>query len=725
MSLIERKTSALENELYATDVISGDDHELRILGNLVLAIRRNFWLVACLALLAAAGAYIAASMIEDRYTASSRVKLNTRVTTDVQFTPGGPELPINLASLESELEVMRSSDLIEASIFELELLERPADQNDEAAQAAFEDDLAELISNIADSRTIEQVGTTSAVFEISVTNADPALAASLANAIGEQYLQRQTLEKIRTLERAQAWLSERTLQIQTQITELVKQQETHVIESPFSPEESATIRAQRQIGERQLTNKQADLRDLEGLIVQIEALLRNGAFEGAAAVLPGQSAQLQEALAQLSDDPTDDQLQRVQDEMDAALAVLKDRSAILQDDIISTELSLADLRAKQEIQALHDGEARQIENEIAVTQAIYQDFVSELSRRTEQTDFLDSDGRIIEFARAPRTPSEPNETLLSVVAFLGVMTLGFFAAMLFELGNRRLRTTREYEETCSADLRGVLPDLGREKSLVIKILNGEAYRKFPALYAFARKLRVSALASERHLDGGLPISETYQRDTEAESPVDLELPNRQGKILAGASSVLGEGQSTSLLALAQVLAEAGENVVLVDADFWNSNYSNRFAKLTSGRVVNWGTKSYLCDSGTPRLKILPAKPSGLTEDARRDLAGFFGSKECEAILADLASRFDRVIIDTPPLLDVVDTVALLSHADQVIFFSRWKSTKKSLVQNSIRLLDDVSIRPAFCVATCVKLRELSRYGDTTLAHLNRSASGAS
>ena len=107
------------------------------------------------------------------------------------------------------------------------------------------------------------------------------------------------------------------------------------------------------------------------------------------------------------------------------------------------------------------------------------------------------------------------------------------------------------------------------------------------------------------------------------------------------------------------------------------------------------------------------------------MAGFFGSKECEAILADLANRFDRVIIDTPPLLDVVETVALLSHADQVIFFSRWKSTKKSLVQNAIRLLDDVSIRPAFCVATCVKLRELSRYGDTTLAHLNRSASGAS
>jgi len=721
MSLVERKAGLLENELYATDIVGGDNQELRILSNLLLAARRHFWLILILAMLAAAGAFFATSMVEDRFTASSRVKLNTRITTDVQFTPGGPDLPINIASLESELEVMRSSDLIEASIFDLELIERPANPEDEAAQSAFKDELEALISKIRDNRIIEQVGTTSAVFEISVTDTDPFLASALANALGRQYLQRQTLEKIRTLERAQGWLSERTLQIQTQITELLKQQETYIIESPFSPEESATIRAQRQIGERQLANKESDLREIDSSISRIETLSRIGQFVDAAALLPAQSERLEATLIQVASNPSADLLQIVRNEINAGLAVLKDRSATLQQEIISSELTLADLRAKQDIQAIHDGQARQIENEIAVSQAIYLDFVSELSRRTEQTDFLDSDGRIIEFARPPRTPSEPNEVLLSFVTFVGVMTLGLLTALVLEMANRKLRTTLEYEEACGTDLRGVLPDLGRDNNVVAKILSGEASRKFQSLNAFARKLRVCVLAAERHSSSSISSKDRFKPDSKVAPAVGQVLPHRHAKILAGASSVLGEGQSTSLLALAQVLAEAGESVVLVDADFWNSAYSDQFTQKTPGRVINWGNKSFLCDSGTPGLKILPARSGTSRTETRRDLAAFFGSKECDAILSDLATQFDRVIIDTPPLLEVVDSVSLLSHADQVIFFARWKSTKKALVQNAIRLLDDVSIRPTFCVATCVKLGELSRYGDTTLSHLNRSA----
>jgi len=721
MSLVERKAGLLDNELYATDIVGGDNQELRILSNLLLAARRHFWLILILAMLAAAGAFFATSMVEDRFTASSRVKLNTRITTDVQFTPGGPDLPINIASLESELEVMRSSDLIEASIFDLELIERPANPEDEAAQSAFKDELEALISKIRDNRIIEQVGTTSAVFEISVTDTDPFLASALANALGRQYLQRQTLEKIRTLERAQGWLSERTLQIQTQITELLKQQETYIIESPFSPEESATIRAQRQIGERQLANKESDLREIDSSISRIETLSRIGQFVDAAALLPAQSERLEATLIQVASNPSADLLQIVRNEINAGLAVLKDRSATLQQEIISSELTLADLRAKQDIQAIHDGQARQIENEIAVSQAIYLDFVSELSRRTEQTDFLDSDGRIIEFARPPRTPSEPNEVLLSFVTFVGVMTLGLLTALVLEMANRKLRTTLEYEEACGTDLRGVLPDLGRDNNVVAKILSGEASRKFQSLNAFARKLRVCVLAAERHSSSSISSKDRFKPDSKVAPAVGQVLPHRHAKILAGASSVLGEGQSTSLLALAQVLAEAGESVVLVDADFWNSAYSDQFTQKTPGRVINWGNKSFLCDSGTPGLKILPARSGTSRTETRRDLAAFFGSKECDAILSDLATQFDRVIIDTPPLLEVVDSVSLLSHADQVIFFARWKSTKKALVQNAIRLLDDVSIRPTFCVATCVKLGELSRYGDTTLSHLNRSA----
>jgi|GEM_PF-7103206 len=724
MSVIDRKTNSLESELHARDLVGGGDEELRILGCIVLAVRRNFWIVAFIALIAAAGAYIAASLVEDRFTASAQVKLNTRVEPNVQFTLGGPDLPINLASLESELEVMRSTDLIEASIFELDLIERPMDTENPETMAQFEQELEQLITTIRDNRVIEQIGTNSAVFEISVTNTDPTLAARLANSLAGQYLDRQTLDKVRTLERSQGWLAERSEQVQSQVTDLLQQQETFVIESPFSPEEAATITAQRRTGQRRLSALYSDLNALDDRISRIEALNMDGQFQTAAELLASQGPQLTENLAQFAANPTSGQQQAINTEISEGAAQLVEERSALHASISDTESLLADLRAKQELQAIHDGQVRQIEHEIAVAQAIYQDFVSELSRRTEQTDFLDSDGRIIEYARPPRTASAPNETLLSVAAFVVVMCLGIIAVMFSEVGNRKLRTTREYEDACGTDLRGVFPHLGPNKGMLSGTLDGLASVKFPALYTAARKLRLSVLATQDRSRRSLGADDQINPYSESEPAAIGQEPyllRRRAHVLAGASAVAGEGQSTSLLALAQAFAESGESVVLVDGDFWNSPYRDRLDRPTSGGSVNWGTDGRLFDSGIQGLQILPARLENPSAELRRDISAFLNSNECEKVFADLANRFDRIIIDAPTVLEVMDSVTLLSLADQVIFFSRWKATDKAMVLSAMRVLDDVSIRPVFCVATLVRLQQVARYGDPTLSYFNRGA----
>ncbi|HNP15481.1 MAG TPA: hypothetical protein PKI99_03355, partial [Terrimesophilobacter sp.] len=57
--------------------------------------------------------------------------------------------------------------------------------------------------------------------------------------------------------------------------------------------------------------------------------------------------------------------------------------------------------------ARRDAETKRIENDIAVSEAIYQDFMTQLSRRTEQREYLDADARVISLARPPFRPSEP------------------------------------------------------------------------------------------------------------------------------------------------------------------------------------------------------------------------------------------------------------------------------------------------------------------------------
>jgi hypothetical protein len=56
----------------------------------------------------------------------------------------------------------------------------------------------------------------------------------------------------------------------------------------------------------------------------------------------------------------------------------------------------------------------------------------------------------------------------------------------------------------------------------------------------------------------------------------------------------------------------------------------------------------------------------------------------KALVADLKKSFDYVVIDTPPVGPVVDSVIVAALADKAIFVVRWASTSRELVQTAIQ-----------------------------------------
>ena len=66
------------------------------------------------------------------------------------------------------------------------------------------------------------------------------------------------------------------------------------------------------------------------------------------------------------------------------------------------------------------------------------------------------------------------------------------------------------------------------------------------------------------------------------------------------------------------------------------------------------------------------------------------TKRFEAVLAELAKRFDRVILDSPPLQAVTDAVVLSKLADGVIIVVRASKTLREEVKRSARQIRDVN-----------------------------------
>ncbi len=61
-----------------------------------------------------------------------------------------------------------------------------------------------------------------------------------------------------------------------------------------------------------------------------------------------------------------------------------------------------------------------------------------------------------------------------------------------------------------------------------------------------------------------------------------------------------------------------------------------------------------------------------------------GSVAMRQLIDELESRYDLVILDTPPVLPVSDSLVLLRHVDKAVFLVRWGSTKREAVLAGIR-----------------------------------------
>lgn len=160
------------------------------------------------------------------------------------------------------------------------------------------------------------------------------------------------------------------------------------------------------------------------------------------------------------------------------------------------------------------------------------------------------------------------------------------------------------------------------------------------------------------------------------------------RLIVVTSSSPNEGKSTTALNIALVLAEAENNVVLVDADLRRPSLAKRLDMVGSvglSNALSGATElaATLQESKFPRLTLLAAGPTPPNPSE------LLGSLTAQKVLAELRSQFDYVIIDSPPLLAVTDGAILAAHADGALFTVRAGTTKREHLEHAVGLLNQV------------------------------------
>lgn len=157
------------------------------------------------------------------------------------------------------------------------------------------------------------------------------------------------------------------------------------------------------------------------------------------------------------------------------------------------------------------------------------------------------------------------------------------------------------------------------------------------------------------------------------------------------SAIPGEGKSSSCIHLALTLAEAGQSVVIVDADLRRPSIAGylgleQAAGLTTALIGRAAVDDLLQPYGAHGLHILasghvPPNPSEL-----------LGSKEMTELIRHLEGRFDHVLLDAPPLLPVTDAAVLAPHVGGVVLVAGARQVRLAEVRKALASLSMVDAR---------------------------------
>lgn len=203
------------------------------------------------------------------------------------------------------------------------------------------------------------------------------------------------------------------------------------------------------------------------------------------------------------------------------------------------------------------------------------------------------------------------------------------------------------------------------------------------------------------LDPRSPISEAYRI-----LQTNLTFMNFDGniKFLAVTSSMPGEGKSTTAANLAVTLAQAGKQVILVDADLRKPTQHKifglvGFAGLTNA-IVDGNDPYMLCvEHKIERLRILPAGP------IPPNASELLGSKRFKQILERLGEEADFVILDCPPTLGLTDTLVLSKSVDGYLLVVGSGKVDKNALASAKEQLERVGAKVIGAVLNGIDVKE--------------------
>ena len=292
------------------------------------------------------------------------------------------------------------------------------------------------------------------------------------------------------------------------------------------------------------------------------------------------------------------------------------------------------------------------------------------------------DARIIRPAQ-PGGQSFPDRQSVLIRALMVGIGLGIGGAILIEMLNHGFTTPRQVEELLGVP---VLASIQRMEDSKLK-KNGT----IPPVPLYQVEHPLS------------PFSEAMRTLRSGIHMLDVDQPP---KVIHVTSTRPGEGKTTIAMSLAISAALSGLKVVLVDADVRHPSVTRFFKLEKENGLVDLLTNSVGNDMAMFRKHGLMVIPAGSKSLNPSDV---LSSERMKLLVTHLKENFDYVVMDSPPVGPVVDSIVLGNLADKSIFVVQWASTPREMVETCVKKMS-VHRRVGGVVLNLVNQGRAKKYG---------------
>ncbi|MFH2043223.1 MAG: polysaccharide biosynthesis tyrosine autokinase [Acidobacteriota bacterium] len=291
---------------------------------------------------------------------------------------------------------------------------------------------------------------------------------------------------------------------------------------------------------------------------------------------------------------------------------------------------------------------------------------------------------VIDPAEVPRSPVSPKKKMNIILAFLIGAFGGIGLCFVLEYLDNTVKGPEDAEKLTGLPSLGVIPYLPPEGIKKKKRYGYSSYRyKYsggPTAGEDGQEEKEQNITEIDLINYHHPtffISEDYRT---IRTSILFSHADGPPKIISFTSALPGEGKTTSAANMAVAFSQLEQNILIIDADLRKP----RLHKLFEVRNVV-GLSAYLTGKipfeeavVDTRINNIWLMPSGPLPPNPTEL---LNSRKMKELMTGVRRDFDLVIIDTPPVMAVVDPVIVASISDGTVFVVQaGKTTEKPFVK---------------------------------------------